>query len=194
MAVLLVSSLGYVDLGGAESKYFYGITIESPITGATLNTDNVTVKLQVTHSPWLEIDSLQANCYLDNQLYTQVQLLEATEGYLGTSKNSYTDMTPSIANGELFLQKLSRGSHTLEVNATGKGQTIIINSVSVNEDLNSVVATFYVNVSSTTPIPNTSITSFSTLAMVLSGVVAGAVIVSIALLVIYRKQSLKRKE
>jgi hypothetical protein len=36
--------------------------------------------------------------------------------------------------------------------------------------------------------------SFSTLAMFLSGVIAGAVIVSLTLLIIYRKQNLKRKE
>jgi hypothetical protein len=185
MAILVVSAIGLFDFGCAASKYFNDITIESPVTGAILNTDSVTVKIQVTYSSWLDMTSLQANCYLDGKLYTQVQLLETSENSPGGS--------PCVANGEFVLQNLTQGAHRLEINGTGKGYTEIINSVDVNEDLSSGVSTFNVNLSSTTP-TNTSVpSSFSLLAFILSGVIVIVVLASIALLIIYRKHSLKLK-
>jgi hypothetical protein len=89
--------------------------------------------------------------FRNQKFYTQVQLNETKEGYLGTSKNNYTDMTQSVAKGELVLQNLSQGSHKLEINGTGVGYTKIINSVDVNENLSSVSATFQVNLSAQTP-------------------------------------------
>jgi hypothetical protein len=183
MALLLVSIVPF--FGSASRTPVYRTTVATPISGSIINSTSVEINFGVsnpTQDPFA-ILSMQTSIFLDGIKCGQVETNSST--------------------GSFNLTGLTQGEHTLQVNVTITLENIFFGGIG-DMNLDPVTAKIGVNLPKSTPTitQETSISqptqlpnnSFSFLAMILGVVIAGAVIVSIALLVIYRKQNLKRKE
>jgi hypothetical protein len=188
MALILISSLCFVDLTwvNALSDPVFVMQVSSPMENTTYVGD-VEVIVFVTYNSWLSEQSFQTDCYLDGQFYSQINLVNKDEGSGPTLKDE--DYEPGIAIGNISLRYLPDGAHTLEVKCIATGHWSVYPGPNPNETLGSGRIVFFEE----SQLNNLSNNSYSTLVMVLSGVIAGAVIVSVAIVVIYRKQILKRK-
>jgi hypothetical protein len=201
MAVLLVSFSGYINLGSSYVPSII-VNVKSPIQGATYQSNNVTVKVEGA----LDTDGISSEesfltyCYLDGKLYAQT---------------SYTEITTDPTTGnvieitEINLIHLTQGKHEIKVDTEADWNRWINLGIydTGKQIVNTVTISFFVDLTAITPTPKQTQTiappltptlqiidnTFSNLVIILSGVIAGAVIVSIALLVIYRKHSLKLK-
>jgi hypothetical protein len=183
MAVLLVSIVPF--FGSASPTPVYITTIESPTSGSIINSSNVEINFGVsnpTQDPYA-ILSMQTSIFLDGIKCGRVETNSST--------------------GSFNLTGLTQGGHTIKISVTVTLENMFFGGIG-DMSLDPVTAEIGVNLPQSTPIltqetsmsqptqlPNNSL---SILAMILSGVIVGAVLVSITLLVIYRKQNLKRKE
>jgi hypothetical protein len=184
MAVLVVSSFSIIDVVSADGPI---VTIFSPLNDSTVESQSVRVSFKVELPPnscYLN-DLTEVICYLDGQLCDKPSI--------SIDRSSWTS-----GSGELNLTGLSEGKHTLIINGSA---TINAPPIAMYAPwaINPVNVTFYVIEPTQQPTQTNQTTQqsgnpFSSMAMVLSGVIAGVVIVSIALLIIYRKQNLKRKD
>jgi hypothetical protein len=113
--------------------------------------------------------------YLDGKIFCPINL--ENESVVEKVNKGYS----------ILLMNLTYGEHKIQV----KGESIASYFRDINTRINfeSATVSFYIKQPE-----QLSGNPFSSMAMLLSGVIAGAVIVSVALLVIYRKQYLKRKD
>jgi hypothetical protein len=171
MALLLVSSLGYVNLALAAQTF--PVKVESPIEGAVYTSSEVILKISASsHYPNEYIHSVTVNYNLDNQT-------------TGTISLTVTHETQDVSNaiGEIVLTGLSQGSHQVSITGETSGGYYFTSETYSGVPLTPVAINFFVNLGVA---PKVS-------AIIVGGAIAGAVIVSIALLVIYRNQRLGKK-
>jgi hypothetical protein len=198
IAVLLVQTFCFLNLANAQDPSVHSssdfiISIDNPIEGAVFNKNYVIVQtilkngyFQLTGS----FDSVDILYYLDGQLYSH--------GQSGINLN----YSVSTTYGEFNLTGLPSGTHELKV-----GVHIVYSyafAPSPRWEPKVSNATVHFTILTPTQKPTNQLTPtltkapmqttlFSNLAMILSGVIAGTVIVSVALLIVYRKHSLKMK-
>jgi hypothetical protein len=105
IAILLASTIPFT---AAQFSISYSITIESPVQGATYNSDSVNVKLKTEpYSNNLIYTVFDIDCYLDNQFYSKVPLNEWTY-----------DISKMCSSGEIVLH-ISQGEHKIEIKGKG---------------------------------------------------------------------------
>jgi hypothetical protein len=177
ITVLLVSSLGFINLARAQPLPSDFAIVVSLAEGTTITSNNVTLLIELSSKGvWWSLQSAQVTYYLDDQFFGQA------------------DYPPQIIT---TIANLTQGEHKIEIKGegtyfgyfremgTGK---VILNPITVNFNVNSEPTQLTQQPTQTNQTTQLSGNPFSSLAMVLSGVIAGAVIVSVALLVIYRKK------
>lgn len=169
IAVLLLSSFSYVSFVNAIPEFNSEVSIQSPFNGTIFATNNVTVNFSLT-----DIFANQGydagyyigtgvSCYLDGKLYSNPQIA--------------LNRSVLVAHGEVNLTDLSQGKHTVEINMTA----LYLSSVGGPAGISgNAVVEFTVAVPQSTN-------------QIATVIIAVVIIVGIALLFIYRKQNLKRK-
>jgi hypothetical protein len=161
-----------------DTKKDFDIAIQSPLEGSTFATYNATVDFLV------KINDMSINPA--SMMYTSY--LDGKEIF--DNPNYFSSLGPEN-HGVFILTGLSQGAHKLTIGV------FMISEPPPNYEragsYHNETVIFFVATQSTQA-PTQSHDSFSSLAMIFSGVIAGVIIISIALLVIYRKQCLKRKE
>jgi hypothetical protein len=143
MAVLMASIIPFAD---ALDEISYSINIESPNQGASYGSDALTVKVKTAPYRMEYYTSVfDVDCYLDGQFYSKISLQEAV----------LTEHEYLISDGEIILQGLSQGEHTVTV--SGKG-TVDNWSWHGGGDLSPVNVSFFVNLG---VVPVVSVSSLS---------------------------------
>jgi hypothetical protein len=179
MAVLLVSSLAcFCNLVRAEPAFT--LSIDAPIENMTYAQSNLEINIVISYFPSLRLDSLKLTYYLDEQPIASKVIYETHTGHMDVNLGNWDNST---ANDRITLTDLSIGKHTFQVKGNGTGEYIAIGNA--YESFETSVINFSVEKQNSNQTISTAI---------LSGVIAGAVIVSIALLAIYRKPNLKTKK
>ncbi|MCW4025622.1 MAG: hypothetical protein NWF01_11405 [Candidatus Bathyarchaeota archaeon] len=162
-------------------------TVQSPIEGSIYGSD-IPVQFSITYrnaDDWFLLNSTIVKYYLDGQLISQQQIPES----YSSDEPSRIYNAPLPTGGGLVLNNLAQGEHTLQI--TGAVHlSWMYYAIPVDESFDAQVnfKVIAAQTNQTSQIPNTS---FSRTPLLLSGGIAGAVIVAVALLVVYRKHSLK---
>jgi hypothetical protein len=171
--MFLVSSLDFCSCDTATSS----ITVFSPTDGATYNTDDVDLLVQVAH---VNLESAAVTYTLDNVKYS----LESYQSHGGSE----------IRVGETTLAKLSEGEHIIVVRATG---TFFSYTGPLTQEMVPVTVHFFVNLTQTpmptqTPTPTQANPNSPLNQLSLTATGIGAVIVAVtAVSLIYLKKHRK---
>jgi hypothetical protein len=199
LLAIFVYSFGIVD---SVEPPIFGASITYPLQNATIDDYSVEAQIKVISYKGLIGPSLACDLFLDNNKYCSVLLVE---NFTRDPSGSHSDWEAAV-----MVNGLSQGNHTIQLR--GKCSYEVSTSDwrepldTVNIDISSSVVSFQVSSSRQTQQPTQSIEpsqtsqssqlptgSFSNMAMLLSGAIAGGVIVCIALVIIYRKVQMPKK-
>jgi hypothetical protein len=189
MAVLLVSYLGFMNLVSAQKVYF-NPTIDAPVNGSTFNSNSISVNVTIEYPEMLELITLSNAVYLDGGYDCSITFSPTT----AVNQTTYKSV------GSVTMHNLTEGTHTLQIKGsgyvkfhwpTGQPWSHLPVPYTANENFKTEPITFYINLEQHTATPQPTQNSFSDLSMITAGIIVGTII-SVALLVIYRKQNLKR--
>ncbi|MCW4025699.1 MAG: hypothetical protein NWF01_11820 [Candidatus Bathyarchaeota archaeon] len=168
-----------VLLNSVAAEYFT-VNVESPIEEATYYGDSIIVKINVTYPATLNADPyIRPVCYLDGQLYDRISL---TEKDSGDWQNK-----PTVAGGEIILKNLTQGEHTITINGTAASSWFIVPAPRVYENLTSINASFFVDLTPTEK-PTQQPQAFTSAAIFIGAVIVVVILAAVSLL-IYRKKT-----
>jgi hypothetical protein len=187
MAALMVSSLGYVysiNLSATltpipkQEQVWLDISIISPTEDSTTSNNLTVTFIVAVNTMSIHSGPLSFSTNIDGK--------NGPYGYLRDPPDGYNRST---SYGEFNLTNLVAGSHKLTLQSFFIYYTSNF-SDKIGVDNNKTVS-FTVDAPN---MPKLVETQLSTLSIILGGAIAGTVIVAVALLVIYRKHSLKLKK
>jgi hypothetical protein len=175
MTVALFFVLSLCLVNTAEAKGEFSIHVDNPILGENYSDQNLSVKYTVSYrSIWYLEELISVNCFLDGQLYSQTKINETETG-----DANYYNSTLSNASGEFFLDHLAVGEHTLQITGNGSIGFLYYGIDSV-ESFDSGVINFSIGEKNQpTQLP------FSSLPVILGGVIAGTVLAATVITVLY---------
>jgi hypothetical protein len=137
MAVLLVTTLGFVNIGICSPTI--NISIVPPIEGIMFTSENLTVKVSVTYGnpsnyPFPNPSIIQVTYYLDQRLISQIPLALTSQDMFGFN-----------ANGEILLTNMSQGPHKLLITGEASGTYYLSDQTFSDVPLTPVSTSFFVN-------------------------------------------------
>ena len=198
IAVLLFSSLGCINFVKAQNSPNYPINVNllDPADGATFNGG---VVFQVYIPQWLnsqsepgvEVYDVHATILLDGFIYGTPN--QPVFFYYQSQEYLLFAYLTNLTNGEHKIQVIGNAVVVIDEGVLAPNGMSYY-PINITEAFNSPINSFSVNATKTTQTSQVTGSPFSNWAMILSGVIAGVIIVSITLLVIYRKQNLKAKD